>query len=472
MLMVHALGKILHAGDCRKFDSPRMNTCHGQASLPPARRRPDRRDRRPPARRRARRAGSTASTAPAARRTSDLRRPAATASPTAGCATAKAAASATAASSRPRTRCTAFPSMWSTCTTCAGPHHVHPNGEIDLIMPLEGDATFDGRPAGWCVYAPGSAHCPTVAQGRALVLYLLPEGAIQFTGNDRTSAQLRRRSLAGRQRRRHGAARSGARHRAGAASSDRARPGRRPSASRARAVAPRCAPSPTASARAMLAEIVKMLQANRDAYYEIATANSGTVKNDSAIDIDGGIYTLGQYAAGATALGDARALPKATRRKLGKDAAFQSQHVLVPTRGVALFINAFNFPAWGLWEKAAPGAAVRRAGDRQARHRDGMAHAAHGARRDRGRHRCRPAPCRSSAAARPGCWTSSSLSTSSPSPARPRPPRMIRSHPADRAALGAREHRGGQPEQRPAAAGRGAGLATPSSCWCARSCAR
>lgn len=63
----------------------------------------------------------------------------------------------------------------------AGPHHTHPNGEIDLIMPIEGDATFDGRPAGWCVYPPGSAHHPTVGNGRALVLYLLPEGQIQFT---------------------------------------------------------------------------------------------------------------------------------------------------------------------------------------------------------------------------------------------------------------------------------------------------
>ena len=63
----------------------------------------------------------------------------------------------------------------------AGPHHSHPNGEIDLLMPLEGDALFDGRPAGWIVYPPGSAHRPTVSQGRALVLYLLPAGAIQFT---------------------------------------------------------------------------------------------------------------------------------------------------------------------------------------------------------------------------------------------------------------------------------------------------
>lgn len=63
----------------------------------------------------------------------------------------------------------------------AGPHHVHPNGEIDLIMPLSNGACFDGRPAGWCVYEAGSAHSPTVSRGRALVLYLLPQGAIEFT---------------------------------------------------------------------------------------------------------------------------------------------------------------------------------------------------------------------------------------------------------------------------------------------------
>lgn len=64
----------------------------------------------------------------------------------------------------------------------AGPHHAHPLGEIDLIMPMDGEAaTFDGRSAGWLVYGPGTAHHPTVAQGRALVLYLLPEGRIEFT---------------------------------------------------------------------------------------------------------------------------------------------------------------------------------------------------------------------------------------------------------------------------------------------------
>jgi hypothetical protein len=65
-----------------------------------------------------------------------------------------------------------------------GPHHRHPNGEIDLVMPLEGAARFDGHGAGWLVYEPGSAHRPTVSGGKALVLYLLPEGAIEFTRTD------------------------------------------------------------------------------------------------------------------------------------------------------------------------------------------------------------------------------------------------------------------------------------------------
>jgi hypothetical protein len=62
-----------------------------------------------------------------------------------------------------------------------GPRHRHPNGEIDMIMPLDSAAKFDGRGAGWMVYGPDSAHSPTVSDGRALVLYLLPQGAIEFT---------------------------------------------------------------------------------------------------------------------------------------------------------------------------------------------------------------------------------------------------------------------------------------------------
>ena len=61
-----------------------------------------------------------------------------------------------------------------------GPQHTHPAGEIDLVMPIEGNALFDGHPAGWVVYPPGSAHRPTVSDGRAMVLYLLPGGSIEF----------------------------------------------------------------------------------------------------------------------------------------------------------------------------------------------------------------------------------------------------------------------------------------------------
>jgi len=48
-------------------------------------------------------------------------------------------------------------------------------------MPLTTGAQFDGHGAGWVVYGPGTAHSPTVTEGRALVLYLLPQGAIEFT---------------------------------------------------------------------------------------------------------------------------------------------------------------------------------------------------------------------------------------------------------------------------------------------------
>lgn len=63
----------------------------------------------------------------------------------------------------------------------AGPHHSHPTGEIDLILPITPGARFDGRGAGWLVYPPGSAHRPTITGGEAIVLYLLPEGRIDFT---------------------------------------------------------------------------------------------------------------------------------------------------------------------------------------------------------------------------------------------------------------------------------------------------
>jgi len=66
-------------------------------------------------------------------------------------------------------------------TDIIGPHHRHPNGEVCMVMPVTPTARFDGKGAGWKVYPPGSAHRPTVTEGRALVLYMLPEGKIEFT---------------------------------------------------------------------------------------------------------------------------------------------------------------------------------------------------------------------------------------------------------------------------------------------------
>ena len=67
--------------------------------------------------------------------------------------------------------------------TVVGPHHRHPKGEIDMIMPLSGKANFDGVSKGWLVYGPNSDHSPTVTDGEAIILYLLPDGAIEFTSN-------------------------------------------------------------------------------------------------------------------------------------------------------------------------------------------------------------------------------------------------------------------------------------------------
>ena len=66
-------------------------------------------------------------------------------------------------------------------TEIAGPHHAHPKGEIDLVLPIDDGAKFDGHGEGWLVYGPGSAHSPTVRGGAAIVLYLLPGGEIAFS---------------------------------------------------------------------------------------------------------------------------------------------------------------------------------------------------------------------------------------------------------------------------------------------------
>ena len=61
-----------------------------------------------------------------------------------------------------------------------GPLHRHPEGEVDLCLRETGDPRFDGQPEGWVVYAPGTSHVPTVSDGSMLILYLLPQGSIEF----------------------------------------------------------------------------------------------------------------------------------------------------------------------------------------------------------------------------------------------------------------------------------------------------
>jgi 3,4-dehydroadipyl-CoA semialdehyde dehydrogenase len=103
----------------------------------------------------------------------------------------------------------------------------------------------------------------------------------------------------------------------------------------------------------LLDAIANVLLAKRARYEEIAIANSGNTKLDAAIDIDGGIGTLKYFAKLGAGLGEAKALLDQGPVRLAKDEKFQAIHLLAPRRGVAVHINAFNFPSWGLWEKAA-----------------------------------------------------------------------------------------------------------------------
>jgi 3,4-dehydroadipyl-CoA semialdehyde dehydrogenase len=103
----------------------------------------------------------------------------------------------------------------------------------------------------------------------------------------------------------------------------------------------------------LVGAVADTLIANRARYEEIAIANSGNTKVDAAIDIDGGIGTLKYFSRLCAGLGDARMLLDEKPVRLAKAENYQAIHLMVPRRGVAVHINAFNFPGWGLWEKAA-----------------------------------------------------------------------------------------------------------------------
>lgn len=104
----------------------------------------------------------------------------------------------------------------------------------------------------------------------------------------------------------------------------------------------------------LLAKIAEVMTANRDEYFRISLLNSGTTQTDGAFDIDGAIYTMKYYAKIGKALAESKMLKEGAVVSISKTGEFAGQHFLAPAKGAAVFINAFNFPAWGLCEKAAP----------------------------------------------------------------------------------------------------------------------
>lgn len=104
---------------------------------------------------------------------------------------------------------------------------------------------------------------------------------------------------------------------------------------------------------ALIGKVADVLVANRDKYFGLAQANSGNTKVDAMIDVDGGSGTLKYYSSIGKRLGEAKYLRDGGFDQFSKDDNFQAVHIRVPLEGVAVHINAFNFPSWGLWEKVA-----------------------------------------------------------------------------------------------------------------------
>src|SRR5918992_2247374 len=104
---------------------------------------------------------------------------------------------------------------------------------------------------------------------------------------------------------------------------------------------------------AALKAIADAIQSEREALLELAIANGGNTRSDAKFDVDGAIATLLAYSETGDALGSARFLLDGEGIQLGRSARFHGQHIAVPRHGVAVHINAFNFPAWGFAEKAA-----------------------------------------------------------------------------------------------------------------------
>ncbi|WP_431102351.1 phenylacetic acid degradation bifunctional protein PaaZ [Roseateles noduli] len=105
---------------------------------------------------------------------------------------------------------------------------------------------------------------------------------------------------------------------------------------------------------AILKALATYLQEHKESLYAIS-AHTGATRPDSWIDIEGGFGTLFAYASmGRRELPSSNIVHEGPAQALGKLGQFMGTHVLVPKRGVAVHINAFNFPMWGMLEKFAP----------------------------------------------------------------------------------------------------------------------
>ena len=103
----------------------------------------------------------------------------------------------------------------------------------------------------------------------------------------------------------------------------------------------------------LLKGIAAKLHEHRDELIEIAGRNGGNTRGDAKFDLDGASGTLAFYAQFGAALPTGHHLPDGDGVQLGRTPRFYGQHILLPRPGVALHINAFNFPAWGMGEKMA-----------------------------------------------------------------------------------------------------------------------
>jgi oxepin-CoA hydrolase/3-oxo-5,6-dehydrosuberyl-CoA semialdehyde dehydrogenase len=105
---------------------------------------------------------------------------------------------------------------------------------------------------------------------------------------------------------------------------------------------------------AILKALGGALREHREELYQLS-ARTGATRYDARFDVDGGIGVLLSYASrGRRELPAGNLVLEGEPEQLGKGGQFSGQHLLAPLRGVAVQINAFNFPAWGPLEKLAP----------------------------------------------------------------------------------------------------------------------